>query len=316
MEIPDPSQPVELFRYLRTLVDSANASLSPYPKFALVEAYWHIGRIIVEVEQQGQERADYGIHLIETLSQQMTEAFGKGYSLPNMWKFKQFFLAFPILSTNGRELTDLRQHIRTELCWSHYRLLMQLGNLAERAFYIQQAADEQWTVRFMQRMIQTRYYYQVGLGELQLLPKSDNPSKELGKSKVAGTAPTLPTIGSTARTRMANIKKMLLEQYVGYAFVAQRQFVSVAGQDRWAELVFFHYFFNRFILIQLGEHGPADTAQFRLLLDGYASKQSPAIDKPPIGFLLSNVGRVQVVLSSSEAVLPADVRLTLPQTLA
>lgn len=65
-----PSQPVELFRYLRTLVDSAEASLGPYPKFALVEAYWHIGRIIVEGEQQGQERANYGIHLIETLSQQ------------------------------------------------------------------------------------------------------------------------------------------------------------------------------------------------------------------------------------------------------
>ena len=95
MEIPNYSQPVELFRYLRTLVDSAEASRGPFPKFALVEAYWHIGRIIVEIEQQGQQRADYGIHLIETLSQQLTDVFGKGYSLPNMWRFKQFFFGIP-----------------------------------------------------------------------------------------------------------------------------------------------------------------------------------------------------------------------------
>ncbi|MCY7360033.1 MAG: DUF1016 N-terminal domain-containing protein, partial [Rudanella sp.] len=161
MESPQIVQSVELFLYLRTLVDSAEAARTPYPKFALVEAYWHIGRITVEIEQQGQLRADYGIHLIESLSLQLTEAFGKGYSLPNMWKFKQFFLAFPILSTNGRELARLRKHLRSELCWSHYRILMPLENKQEQAFYIQQAADEQWTVKFLHRMITTRYYYKV-----------------------------------------------------------------------------------------------------------------------------------------------------------
>ena len=70
---------------------------------------------------------------------------------------------------------------------------------------------------------------------------------------------------------------MLLEQYVGYAFVAQRQYVSVDGQDRWVELVFFHYVMNRFMLIQLGEHDPAPIAQFRLALDAYLAKQPPII---------------------------------------
>lgn len=309
MEKPDPSQPVELFRYLRTLVDSANASLSPYPKFALVEAYWHIGRIIVEIEQQGQERADYGIHLIETLSQQLTDTFGKGYSLPNMWRFKQFFLAFPILSTNRRELTHLRQHLRTELCWSHYRMLMQLENLPERAFYIQQAADEQWTVRFMQRMIRTQYYYQVGLGEMQLLSNGTSATKP---EKRIASAPTLSAVSGTTRTRLANIKKMLLEQYVGYAFVAQRQYVSVAGQDRWAELVFFHFVLNRFILIQLGEHDPATTTGLRLLLDGYVSRQPPTVTKQPVGLLVNQDGRVKIQTSSQEVVLPLDDKSALP----
>lgn len=313
METPEQSQSVELFRYLRTLVDSTDASRSPYPKFALVEAYWHIGRIVVEIEQQGQQRADYGIHLIEMLSQQLTQVFGKGYSLPNMWKFKQFFLAFPILSTIGRELTNLRQHLRTELCWSHYRILMQLQNVQEQAFYIQQAADEQWTVRFMQRMIRTRYYYQVGLGELRLLPHSDDSARKTDRP--LPTSPTPSAIGGTARSRLAGVRKILLEQYVGYAFVAQRQYVSVAGQDRWAELVFFHFVLNRFVLIQLGEHDPVNTAQFRLLLDGYIGKQPPTIDKGPIGFLLDRYGRISVVASSSEIIIPPDELLTLPQTL-
>jgi predicted nuclease of restriction endonuclease-like (RecB) superfamily len=315
MESLETTHSVELFRYLRTLVDSAEASRSSHPKFALVEAYWHIGQIVVEIEQQGQQRADYGIHLIESLSQKLTEAFGQGYSLPNMWRFKQFFLAFQILSTNGREFEKLHKYLRVELCWSHYRILMQLKNLAERTFYMQQAADEQWTVRFMQRMVRTRYYYQVGLGERRLLADDSDSSKRLGQQQSQTSAPTLSAIGGTPRTRLASIRKILLEQYVGYAFVAQRQFVSVAGQDRWVELVFFHYVLNRFVLIQLGEHDPTDTAQFQLMLDGYASKQPPTIDKPPIGFLLNKLGQIHIITSSSETVLPADELLTLPQAL-
>lgn len=310
MKTPDYSQPVELFRYLRTLVDGAEAARGPFSRFALVEAYWHIGRIIVEVEQQGQERADYGIHLIETLSGQLTGAFGKGYSLPNMWKFKQFFLAFPILSTNGRELTGLRQHLRVELCWSHYRILMQLENLSERAFYIQQAADEQWTVRFMQRMIQTRYYYQVGLGEMQLIPTDDASVAKLPKRLTS--SPALSAVGGTTRTRLANVRKKLLEQYVGYAFVAQRQYVSVTGQDRWAELVFFHFVLNRFVLVQLGEHDLATTTQLRLLLDSYVGRQPPTVDKQPVGLLVNQNGGVIIQTSSQETTLPPDEESALP----
>ena len=310
MEAPESTQPIELFRYLRTLINSAEASRGPFPKFALVEAYWHIGRIIVEIEQQGQQRADYGIHLIETLSQQLTATFGKGYSLPNMWRFKQFFLAFPILSTNGREFTGLRQFLRNELCWSHYRMLMQLENIQERAFYIQQAADERWTVRFMQRMIRTRYYYQVGLGEMQLMPANEMLAAKPGKRLTP--TPTLSAVGGTARTRLASVKKILLEQYVGYAFVAQRQYVSVAGQDRWAELVFFHFVLNRFVLVQLGEHDPATTAQLRLLLDSYVSRQPLTVDKQPIGLLISQNGGVKIQTSSQESTLPPDEESTLP----
>lgn len=306
-----PPLPVELFSYLRTLVDIASTSDSS-PKFALVEAYWHIGRIIVDTEQAGQARADYGVHLIESLSDQLTKAFGKGYSLPNMWRFKQFFLAFPILSTNGIELPNLRQHLRPELVWSHYRILMQLQNLQEREFYLHQAADERWTVRVLQRLIRTRYYYQVALGDTQLLaPKT----QDAGASPGYRIAPTLSAVGGTNRTRLANIKKILLESYVGYAFVGQRQFVSVQGIDRWAELIFFHFIINRFLLIQLGEHDPFTLKQFRQLVDAYGMKQPPTVDKPPVGLLINQKGAIMLVTTSHESLLSPDEEAALPQTL-
>ncbi|MCY7359807.1 MAG: DUF1016 N-terminal domain-containing protein, partial [Rudanella sp.] len=264
-------------------------------------------RITVEIEQQGQLRADYGIHLIESLSLQLTEAFGKGYSLPNMWKFKQFFLAFPILSTNGRELASFRKHLRSELCWSHYRILMPLENKQEQAFYIQQAADEQWTVKFLHRMITTRYYYKVALGEQELIP-----NERTGRLTQQYSSTTFSVNGKTERTRIARIKKQLLDRYVGFAFVAQRQFVSVGGQENWAELVFFHYVLNRFILIQLGEHDPVTTTHFRLLLDGYMNRQPPTIDTLPIGCLVDQKGLVKIQTTSHELIIAPEEQAVIP----
>jgi predicted nuclease of restriction endonuclease-like (RecB) superfamily len=190
---------------------------------------------------------------------------------------------------------------------------MQLDNLQERAFYIQQSADEGWTVRFMQRMIRTGYYHQVALGSQELIG-SDRAKSGNGLARRGSAAPTLSTIGGTARTRLASIRRLLLERYVGYAFVAQRQFVSVGGAERWAELVFFHFVLNRFILIQLGHHDPTTTAQFRLLLDAYIARQPPTVTSQPIGFLIDPNGLVKIQTTSYEPVLPAEEESTLPRS--
>ena len=299
----EPQPSVALYEYLRSVVDTATTTSLPYPQFALVEAYWHIGRIIVEIEQSGQQRADYGIHLIEHLSDQLTANYGKGYSLANMWRFKQFFLAFPILSTKRRELPNLREHLRIELAWSHYRLLMPLKNLQERAFYLNQAADERWNVRLLQKLIRSRYYYQTALGQDQLLA---NPKKIV-------SSPTFSVESGSSRTRLAQVKKLLLERYVGYAFVAQRQFISVNGQDHWIELLFFHIVLQRYVLIQLGEHDPGQLAFYVQLLDTYFSKQPSTVTQPPIGLLINNQGQVKWLTVSFENILAIEEAAVLPQ---
>ncbi|AUD06104.1 PDDEXK nuclease domain-containing protein [Spirosoma pollinicola] len=295
---------LELFRYLRTLVDTVNQGRETYPKFALVEAYWHIGRIVVETEQAGTERADYGIHLIEQLSERLTVTFGPGYSLPNIWRFKQFYLAFPILSTNGRELPNLQQHLRIELCWSHYRTLMKLKNLQERAFYLNQAADQGWTVKLTQKLIRARYYFQTALGQDQLL---ENPKK------ISAAPPPLKEVATLSlRTRLASIKKTLLERHVGYAFVAQRQFISLDGKDNWIELVFFHIILQRFVLVQPGEVGPTSSAAMTRLLDAYFTKQPSAITKPPVGLVIDLQGRVNLHTASFETGLALEEQVLIP----
>jgi len=114
--------------------------------FAMVEAYWEIGREIIEAQGQNQ-RAEYGKQLLKYLSEQLTQEFGKGFTETNLRYMRQFYLAFPIHHT----LCD-------ELSWSHYRLLMRIDDENRRAFYLKECANSNWSVRQLERQINSFYY--------------------------------------------------------------------------------------------------------------------------------------------------------------
>ena len=125
-------QAVTFFEEIRSILQQARQNAYAAVNSAMVEAYWQIGRRIIEEEQKGQERADYGSHLIKELSKQLAGEFGKGFSIANLWNFRQFYLTFPefpILYAARRELT-----------WSHYRLIMHVENPSARDYYISKAA--------------------------------------------------------------------------------------------------------------------------------------------------------------------------------
>ncbi len=122
--------------------------------FAMVEAYWNVGRMIVEEEQQGKERAEYGAALIKNLSIRLSEEFGKGFTESNLWNFRQFYLAFPAQDSRNQKLYALRR----ELTWSHYRLLMRVEKPDARAWYLKEAADQNWSTRALERQINALYY--------------------------------------------------------------------------------------------------------------------------------------------------------------
>jgi hypothetical protein len=117
----------------------------------MVQTNWQIGKRIVEQEQKGKSRADYGDYLIVNLSRYLTGTFGEGFSEANLWNFRKFYLTFP----NGAEFSTRRVE---NLTWSHWRLIMRLDDDAERNYYIQETSDQSWSVKNLERNIRTGYY--------------------------------------------------------------------------------------------------------------------------------------------------------------
>lgn len=158
--IRDAPRP-EFYQSVAEVLHNARANAYRAVNFAMVEAYWQIGRMIIEEEQQGKERAGYGEALIRNLSVRLMLDFGKGFSVSNLWAFKQFYLSFPILRTvcgesSGASVTsysEIRGTLCPELSWSHYRLLIRVEKPEARAWYMKEAAEQNWPVRALQRQI-------------------------------------------------------------------------------------------------------------------------------------------------------------------
>lgn len=297
--LPDANSLVELHQFLRQLVSVDEAAIRGEPDFARVEAYWHIGRIIVETEQQGQDRADYGVQLIEGLSRELTHHYGKGYKTSNLWWFRQFYLAFPILHALRGELTNLRQHLRTELAWTHYRILLAIDNQQERHFYLHNAADEGWSYRTLNRLIKSRYYYQVALGEDQLLATTLVP-KKVSKTGMQ-------------RSRVAQARQTLLNQS-GWALVSRVASglpMSVLKPD----VLFFHYRLHRFIGLWVSEATPALIEQIRHQLTEWKQHQPAETSSFPLALLLRSNNEIQFVLTSATPPLSDFETSLLPKSL-
>ena len=131
---------------IKNILSSARYKVYQTANFAMVEAYWNIGKSIIE-EQGGNEKAEYGMGLLKELSKQMTQDFGKGFTVANLKNMRQFYLTFP----NGYAL-------RSELSWTHYRLLMRVENENAREFYMQEAVKSQWSTRQLERQINSLFY--------------------------------------------------------------------------------------------------------------------------------------------------------------
>ena len=135
------------YENIKSILQGARNDAYRQVNFIMVEAYWHIGKQIVEEEQRGEERAKYGSYLIKELSQRLTADFGKGFTQQNLRNMRQFYNCFPIRSTLCSELT-----------WSHYRLIIRVKNQNAREYYIEESVKANWSVRALERQIGTHYY--------------------------------------------------------------------------------------------------------------------------------------------------------------
>lgn len=136
----------QFYESIKAILQEARNRVYQTANFAMVEAYWNIGRKIID-EQNGKEKADYGTGLLKELSKQMTRDFGKGFTVTNLKYMRQFYLTFPN-----------RHALRDELSWTHYRLLMRVENEKARNFYLEEAVKAQWSTRQLERQINTLFY--------------------------------------------------------------------------------------------------------------------------------------------------------------
>ncbi len=286
------------YQSVAEILRAARAQAYRAVNFAMVEAYWNIGRMIVEEEQQGKERAEYGAALIKNLSIRLTKEFGKGFTESNLWNFRQFYLVFPEQYPHSQKLYALRR----ELTWTHYRFLMRVDKPDARAWYLKEAADQNWSVRVLERQINSLYY------ERLLMSRDKVAVTEEMQQKTASLAPTpqdfikdpyvLEFLGipdphefREAQLEQAIIGKLqtfMLELGKGFAFVSRQQRISTQTKDFFVDLVFYNYLLKCFVLVDLktGELTHQDIGQMDMYVRLFEDTVKGADDNPTVGIIL------------------------------
>lgn len=272
----------------RRYVIDAQAKIYKAVNSAMVTAYWNIGKLIYEACGKS-ERAVYGKQLMQYLSEKLTAEFGKGFDESNLRNMRRFYQAFPI-----------RDALRPELSWTHYRLIMKLSDEQARTFYQDEAAKAGWSVRQLERQINTMYYN-------RLLASRD---KESVAAEIQRTAPKpeyekiikdpyvlefldLPANehfyeSDVEQALIDHLQKFLLELGRGFSFVARQKHFDVDGRHFYIDLVFYNYILKCFVLIDLktGDLTHQDIGQMQMYVNYYTREMMNEGDNPPIGILL------------------------------
>ncbi|WP_289863034.1 YhcG family protein [uncultured Duncaniella sp.] len=286
-----------------------------------VVSNWLVGRRIVEQEQHGQERAQYGKHIVELASEALTAEFGKGYSVVNIKSFRKFYLTFNNLligqtvsdqSENGLTIKgqsvsaelELAKILPSNLSWSHYERLMRIKNEDERDWYMREAAGESWSVRTLNRNIGSQYYHRLlqtpeskrgeVIHEMQRLTTDyqkdrhkflRNPvvAEFLGFSQDAAYSET-----NLESAIIDHLQKFILELGKGFAFVARQQRIKTDMGDYYIDLVFYNYILKCFLLIDLksSQISYEDVGQMDMYIRMYDELKCSEGDNPTIGLLL------------------------------
>ena len=257
---------------------------------AMVEAYWKIGEKIVLEEQQGKDRAEYGKQIVQTLSAELTSEFGKGFSFANLYNMKQFYQTYPdfeIFYTLCRNLT-----------WSHNRLIMRVSDKTARNYYLTKAAENNWSVRTLERNINTMYYQRLlsSQNKETIEKEAENKPNEIFdfiKNPTVLEFLNLPTSYSYTEAELEkalidNLQKFILELGKGFAFVERQQHIKTDTADFYIDLVFYNYILKCFVILELKTHTVThqDIGQLDMYVRMYNDIKKQENDQPTIGILL------------------------------
>lgn len=303
---------------IRNILEAARYSAYRAVNFAMVEAYWQIGRRIAD-EQGNSDRAEYGARLIEDLAERLTAEYGKGFTASNLRYMRQFYQCFPI-----------RHALRDELSWTHYRMLLRVENEAARQFYLEECVKANWSTRQLERQINSFFYERL----LSSQHKEDVSAEifRLEPPKVPQDIIRDPYVleflGVQPRTDfyesdleqslITHLQKFLLELGRGFAFIARQKHITFDNDHFYIDLVFYNYLLRCFVLIDLkvGKLTHQDLGQMQMYVHYYERTQMNEGDQPPIGIVLcadKSESLVEFTLPESETqVFASKYKLYLP----
>ena len=308
-----------LYQRIREILDKARERVYYTANFEMVQAYWNIGREIVEEELKGQERAEYGHHFVDGISKRLTKEYGRGFDQSNVWKMRQFYKMFPILDA-----------LRLELSWTHYRHLMRVEKDNVREFYMNEAINGNWSTRQLERQINSLFY------ERALMSKDKKGMLQDGRALKDKMQPDhiikdpyvlefLKIKESEKLTEkqletalIDKLQNFLLELGNGFSFVGRQYRVTTETKHFHIDLVFYNYILKCFLLIDLKaeELTHQDVGQMDMYVRIFEDKMKQSGDNPTIGLILCTEKNRTIVkyslLNESEQIFASKYQMYLP----
>ncbi|QTA82710.1 DUF1016 [Desulfonema limicola] len=256
----------------------------------LLETYRAVGQYIVEFEQKGNEKAEYGKNLLNSLSKDLTNIHGKGFSISNLNRMRQFYLVYPICATLSHKLS-----------WSHYVELLKIEDKLERSFYEKQALIENWSVSELKRQKKASLFLRLAVSKdkkevLQLAKQGQivEKPKDIIREPYVLEFLQIPEPYNLTETEIeqriiGSLQHFLLELGKGFAFIGRQYRITLANRHHYVDLVFYHHILKCFVLIDLKrqEAGYEDIGQMNMYLGYFENEENTEGDNPPIGIVLA-----------------------------
>jgi predicted nuclease of restriction endonuclease-like (RecB) superfamily len=278
-----------LFAEIREVLVTARRTAYKAVNFAMVTAYWNVGRLIVEDEQQGNTRAEYGKAILADLAKRLTDEFGKGFDERELRRIRQFYLVFPKWDA-----------LRPELTWTHYRLLIRVQNEQARLWYMNEAAEQTWSSRQLDRQISVLYYERLlnSTDTLSVRKEAENNLAQLAPQEFIHDPYVLeflnlknyPALHETdiEKSLINNLQSFLLELGKGFCFVARQKLMRYEEEDFYVDLVFYHSILKCHVLIdlKLGKLTHQDVGQMDSYIRMFDDLYKHTDDNPTLGLIL------------------------------
>lgn len=278
-----------LIHEIKGLIAKARETAIRSVDFQRTLLYWHIGEKIYNEEQQGKERADYGSYIIKSLSEALQPEFGSGFSPRQLERYRQFYRLFPIAST-----------LRTQLSWSHYKTLITLGNEDKREYYIAETVKNNWSVRQMERQVNSQLYERLLLSndKESVLAVARNEKLPTKPEEIIKDPMVLEFLGLRRESAyyekdleqaiITHLQDFLLELGNGFSFVARQKRIHLDGDDFFVDLVFYNRLLQCFVIFEIKTHKLTheDLGQLQMYVNYFDRVEKVAHERPTIGVLL------------------------------